>query len=111
MPRQKTTISQLRVGVLVVATIAILIIFILGVSGGIPIFQHNAIYYTRFSAGGGLKKGERARFVGKQAGKGENVEFGGVPTSKGEKPTGNKKGVGGEKARCRHRAAPLAGLC
>ena len=48
MPRQKTTMSELRVGILVVATIAILIIFILSVSGGIPFFQHNATYLSAY---------------------------------------------------------------
>jgi phospholipid/cholesterol/gamma-HCH transport system substrate-binding protein len=86
MARQKTTIAQLRVGILVVATITILIIFILGVSGGIPIFQHNAIYRTRFSAAEGLKKGDEVRLVGKLIGKVDSVEFGGIPASKDEKP-------------------------
>ncbi|HJZ68489.1 MAG TPA: MlaD family protein [Blastocatellia bacterium] len=87
MPRQKTTISQLRVGILVVATITILIIFILGVSGGIPIFQHNAIYHTRFSAAEGLKKGDEVRLVGKLIGKVDSVEFSrDIPASKDEKP-------------------------
>ena len=35
MPRTRTTLSQLRVGVLAIATIAILIIFILSVTGDI----------------------------------------------------------------------------
>jgi phospholipid/cholesterol/gamma-HCH transport system substrate-binding protein len=86
MARQKTTIAQLRVGILVVATITILIIFILGVSGGIPIFQHNAIYRTRFSAAEGLKKGDEVRLVGKLIGKVDSVEFGGIPASKDDKP-------------------------
>ena len=86
MPRKQTTMSQLRVGILVVATITILIIFILGVSGGIPFFQHNATYSTRFSAADGLKKGDEVRLVGKLVGKVDSVEFGAVPTSKDEKP-------------------------
>jgi phospholipid/cholesterol/gamma-HCH transport system substrate-binding protein len=86
MPRQKTTMSELRVGILVVATITILIVFILGVSGGIPFFQHNATYTTRFAAADGLKKGDEVRLVGKLVGKVDSVEFGAVPTSKDEKP-------------------------
>src|SRR5882762_3235631 len=82
MPRQKTTMSELRVGVLVVATITILIIFILGVSGGIPIFQHNATYHTHLAAADGLKKGDEVRLVGKV----DSVEFGTVPARKDDKP-------------------------
>jgi phospholipid/cholesterol/gamma-HCH transport system substrate-binding protein len=86
MPRQKTTISELRVGILVVATITILIVFILGVSGGIPFFQRNATYHTRFAAAEGLKKGDEVRLAGKLVGKVDSVEFGAVPSSKDDKP-------------------------
>ena len=86
MPRQKTTFSELRVGILVVATITILIIFILGVSGGIPIFQHNATYHTHFAAADGLKNGDEVRLAGKLVGKVDSVEFGAVPASKDDKP-------------------------
>lgn len=86
MPRQKTTMSELRVGILVVATITILIVFILGVSGGIPFFQNNATYTTRFAAADGLKNGDEVRLAGKLVGKVDSVEFGAVPTSKDEKP-------------------------
>ena len=86
MARQKTTISELRVGVLVVATVTILIIFILSVSGGMPFFQHNSTYRTRFAAADGLKKGDEVRLAGKNVGKVDSVEFGAVPTSKDEKP-------------------------
>ena len=86
MPRQKTAMSELRVGILVVATITILIIFILGVSGGIPFFQHNATYHTHLVAADGLKNGDEVRLAGKLVGKVDSVEFGTVPTSKDEKP-------------------------
>jgi phospholipid/cholesterol/gamma-HCH transport system substrate-binding protein len=86
MARQKTTIAQLRVGILVVVTVTILIIFILGVSGGIPFFQHNAIYTTRFAAAEGLKKGDEVRLAGKLIGKVDSVEFGGIPATKDDKP-------------------------
>lgn len=86
MPRQKTTLSELRVGVLVVVTIAILIVFILSVSGGIPFFQRNSTFRTKFSAADGLKKGDEVRLAGKNVGKVDSVEFGSVPTTKDEKP-------------------------
>jgi len=86
MPREKTTVSELRVGILVVGTIAILIIFILSVSGGIPFFKHNPTFVTRFAAADGLKKGDEVRLAGKNVGKVDSVEFGSVPASKDEKP-------------------------
>lgn len=86
MPRQKTTMSELRVGILVVATIVILIIFILSVSGGIPFLHPKATYSTRFAAADGLKEGDEVRLAGKNVGKVHSVEFGAVPASKDEKP-------------------------
>ena len=86
MARQKTTMSELRVGILVVATVTILIIFILSVSGGMPFFQDNITYSTRFAAADGLKKGDEVRLAGKHVGKVDSVEFGAVPSSKDEKP-------------------------
>jgi len=86
MPRQKTTMSEMRVGVLVIATITILIIFILGVSGGIPFFQRNARYTTHFAAAEGLKKGDEVRLAGKLIGKVESVALGDIPASKDDKP-------------------------
>lgn len=86
MPRQKTTMSELRVGILVVATITILIVFILSVTGGIPFFQNNATYTTRFAAADGLKNGDEVRLAGKLVGEVVSVEFGAVPNSKDEKP-------------------------
>jgi phospholipid/cholesterol/gamma-HCH transport system substrate-binding protein len=86
MARQKTTMSELRVGILMVATIAILIVFILGVSGGLPFLHSNTTYTTRFAAADGLKKGDEVRLAGKNVGKVDSVEFGAVPTSKDEKP-------------------------
>src|SRR5215831_3987686 len=86
MPRQKTTFAELRVGILVVVTIAILIVFILSVSGGIPFFQRNSTYHTKFSAADGLKKGDEVRLAGKNVGKVDSVEFGAIPASKDDKP-------------------------
>jgi phospholipid/cholesterol/gamma-HCH transport system substrate-binding protein len=110
MPRQKTTMSELRVGVLVVATVTVLIIFILGVSGGIPIFQHNATYRTRLAAAEGLKKGDEVRLAGKLIGKVDTVEFGAVPTSKDEKPIVITMTVDAKEAEGRIRRDSLAVL-
>lgn len=86
MPRQKTTVSELRVGILAVITIVILIVFILGVSGEISLFKKTAKYSTRFSAAEGLKNGDEVRLAGKTIGKVDSVEFGGIPASKDDKP-------------------------
>lgn len=86
MTRQKTTMSELRVGLLAVGAITILIIFILSVSGDISFFKHNLTYRTRFGAAEGLKNGDEVRLAGKLVGKIEKVEFAAVPSSKNEKP-------------------------
>jgi phospholipid/cholesterol/gamma-HCH transport system substrate-binding protein len=86
MPRAKTSLSQIRVGVLVVATIVILIVFILSVSGDIALFRKTVTYTTRFSAAEGLKKGDEVRVAGKLVGKVDDVTFGPIPTTKDEKP-------------------------
>ena len=86
MARTKTTLSELRVGLLAVGAITILIIFILSVSGDISLFKHNLTYRTRFAAAEGLKNGDEVRLAGKLVGKIEKVEFAAVPASKNEKP-------------------------
>jgi phospholipid/cholesterol/gamma-HCH transport system substrate-binding protein len=86
MPRAKTSISQFRVGILAVATIVILIVFILSVSGDIGLFKKTVTYRTRFAAAEGLKKGDEVRVAGKLVGKVDNVTFGPIPITKDEKP-------------------------
>ncbi|HWO02930.1 MAG TPA: MlaD family protein [Blastocatellia bacterium] len=86
MARMNTSLSELRVGLLAVGAIAILIVFILSVSGDISFFKRNLTYRTRFGAAEGLKKGDEVRLAGKLVGKIEKVEFGSIPTSKDEKP-------------------------
>jgi phospholipid/cholesterol/gamma-HCH transport system substrate-binding protein len=86
MARQRTTLSELRVGVLAIATIAILIIFILSVSGDIALFKRTVSYKTRFNAAEGLKSGDEVRLAGKLVGKVDSVEFGQIPVSANDKP-------------------------
>src|SRR5256885_12987003 len=86
MPRSKTSLSELRVGILTVATIVILIIFILSVTGDIALFKKRYKYQTRFAAAEGLKAGDEVRLAGKLIGKVEDVDFGPVPTSENDKP-------------------------
>jgi phospholipid/cholesterol/gamma-HCH transport system substrate-binding protein len=85
MPRTKTTLSQLRVGILALATIAILIIFILSVTGDISLFKKTMIMTTKLSAAEGLKKGDEVRLAGKLIGKVEEVGFTGVPATANDK--------------------------
>jgi phospholipid/cholesterol/gamma-HCH transport system substrate-binding protein len=86
MARKKTSLSELRVGLLAVGTITILIVFILSVSGDIALFRRTKTYHTRFAAAEGLKNGDEVRLAGKLVGKIDKVEFGAIPASKDEKP-------------------------
>ncbi|HJQ25432.1 MAG TPA: MlaD family protein [Blastocatellia bacterium] len=86
MARKKTTISELRVGLLAIGAIVILIIFILSVTGDISLFKHRLTYTTRFSTAEGLKNGDEVRLAGKLVGKVENVDFGSVPLTPNDKP-------------------------
>ncbi|MBI3650328.1 MAG: MCE family protein [Acidobacteria bacterium] len=85
MPRAKTSVSQLRVGLLALATIAILIIFILSVTGDIGLFKKTVKMTTRLSAAEGLKKGDEVRLAGKLVGKVDAVGFAGVPATQNDK--------------------------
>jgi phospholipid/cholesterol/gamma-HCH transport system substrate-binding protein len=86
MARQRTTLSELRVGILAIATIAILIVLILSVSGDIALFKKTVTYKTRFNAAEGLKSGDEVRLAGKLVGQVDVVEFGEIPTSLNDKP-------------------------
>ncbi|HXG92076.1 MAG TPA: MlaD family protein [Blastocatellia bacterium] len=86
MARKKTTLSELRVGILAIVTVAILIILILSVSGDISLFKRTVTYKTRFAAAEGLKSGDEVRLAGKLIGKVDDVQFGEIPTNKNEKP-------------------------
>ncbi|HXG67036.1 MAG TPA: MlaD family protein [Blastocatellia bacterium] len=86
MARQKTTLSELRVGLLAAATITILIVFILSVTGDISPFRKTLTYTTRFNAAEGLKEGDEVRLAGKRVGQVSSVDFGAIPTSPNDKP-------------------------
>ena len=85
MARTKTTLSQLRVGLLALATITILIVLILSVTGDISLFKKTVTMTTRLSAAEGLKTGDEVRLAGKLVGKVEDVGFVGVPTTTNDK--------------------------
>jgi phospholipid/cholesterol/gamma-HCH transport system substrate-binding protein len=86
MARKKTTLSELRVGILAVATIIILIVFILSVTGDISIFRSTRTYTTRYNAAEGLKEGDEVRLGGKRVGQVSKVDFGPIPLTKDDKP-------------------------
>jgi len=86
MSRKKTSFAELRVGFLVLGAIAILILFILSVSGDISPFKKRMVLTTRLAAADGLKKGDEVRLAGKLVGKVNSVDFiPGVPTSPNQK--------------------------
>ena len=86
MTRKKTTLNELRVGFLVLGGIAILILFILSVSGDISPFKKKVTLTTRLAAADGLKKGDEVRLAGKLVGKVTSVNFiPGIPTSPNQK--------------------------
>ncbi|HKV41471.1 MAG TPA: MlaD family protein, partial [Blastocatellia bacterium] len=82
MSRKKTTVAELRVGLLVLASVVVLIIFILSVSGDISIFKPRMTLRTRLAAADGLKAGDEVRLAGKRVGKVMDVNFtSGIPNS------------------------------
>jgi phospholipid/cholesterol/gamma-HCH transport system substrate-binding protein len=86
MSRKGTTLAELRVGFLVLGAIAILILFILSVSGDIALFKKKMTITTRLAAADGLKNGDEVRVAGKLVGKVTRVDFmPGVPTSPSQK--------------------------
>lgn len=86
MARKKTTLAELRVGILAVATIVVLIVFILSVTGDISLFKRTSTYTTRFAVAEGLKGGDEVRLAGKRIGQVDDVFFGPVPATPLDKP-------------------------
>ena len=86
MARKKTTLAELRVGILAFATIVILVVFILSVTGDISLFTKTLTFTTRFAAADGLKEGDEVRLSGKRVGRVESVSFGvALPSSSNDK--------------------------
>jgi phospholipid/cholesterol/gamma-HCH transport system substrate-binding protein len=86
MPRKKTTLSEMRVGIMALATIIILIVFILSVTGDISIFKDTMTVTTRLAAAEGLKGGDEVRLAGRRVGQVDSVDFGAVPATGEENP-------------------------
>ena len=84
--KKRISFSEIRVGVLVIMAIAIVVVFMLSVTGDIALFKKTMKIKTRFSAGEGLKEGDEVRLAGKRVGKIESVDFGsGIPTEPNQK--------------------------
>lgn len=108
--RKKAGLAELRVGVLVLATIVILIVFILSVTGDISIFADQLEIRTRFATAEGLKSGDEVRLAGKRIGKVESVELGPVPSGPEEKTIVVTMSLNGDEARNRVRTDSVATL-
>jgi phospholipid/cholesterol/gamma-HCH transport system substrate-binding protein len=70
---------DLRVGLLVVASIVTLIVLILAVSGDISFFTSRKTYYTELAGAEGLKVGDEVRLAGVRVGTVKAVDFTEVP--------------------------------
>jgi phospholipid/cholesterol/gamma-HCH transport system substrate-binding protein len=75
MPRSKKTVSfrELRVGILVLASIAVLIFLILNASGDINPFSRKLHLKARFLDANGLRKASEVRLAGVRVGKVEEI--------------------------------------
>src|SRR5438309_8896798 len=80
MPQKKqSSLSELRVGFLVLLSIAILIIVIFAVSGDISVFGQKTIVKTEMSTVDGLRKGAEVRLSGKKIGSVKDINFKDIP--------------------------------
>src|SRR5262245_54853273 len=83
MPRsQQATLSQLRVGLLVLAALGILILMIFAVSGALRVLGIIKPYTvrTQMASVDGLTKGAEVRLSGKRIGSVREIKFGNIPT-------------------------------
>ena len=80
MPKQQSLRwTDLRVGILVIAAIAGIIILILGVSGELNFFKDTMTLYTNLPAAEGLRSGDEVRLAGVRVGSVQEVEFSEIP--------------------------------
>jgi phospholipid/cholesterol/gamma-HCH transport system substrate-binding protein len=80
MPKQQSMRwTDLRVGLLVIAAIAGIIVLILGVSGDINVFKDTMTIYTDLPAAEGLRQGDEVRLAGVRVGSVKEVEFSEIP--------------------------------
>ncbi len=81
--RKQASLSELRVGILVLSALAILILVIFAVSGDIklPGLGGTATVRTRMATVDGLRKGAEVRLSGKKVGSVRQINFGQIPNS------------------------------
>jgi phospholipid/cholesterol/gamma-HCH transport system substrate-binding protein len=79
--KKKAGWADLRVGLLVLASIATTIVLILAVAGDINLFKDEMELYTDLPGAEGLKRGDEVRLAGVLVGSVQDVEFGEVPES------------------------------
>jgi phospholipid/cholesterol/gamma-HCH transport system substrate-binding protein len=76
MPQQKqASLASLRVGLMVIAAIAIIILVIFAVSGDINLFRRSALVKTYMSSADGLRQGAEVRLSGVQVGSVKEINF------------------------------------
>jgi len=75
--RKQTSLSELRVGILVISALAILMLVIFAVSGDIklPGFSKTTIVKTKMASVDGLRKGAEVRLSGKKVGSVKDINF------------------------------------
>src|SRR5438552_5517816 len=75
MPRTKKTISisEVRVGLLVLVSIAVLVFLVLNASGDINPFSRKLHLKSRFADANGLREGSEVRLAGVRVGKVEKI--------------------------------------
>ena len=71
--------AELRVGLLVLVSIAVLIMLILVISGDISFFKKKMVLKTELVGAEGLKKGDEVRLAGVRIGTVESIDFGPIP--------------------------------
>ena len=110
MPKQQSMRwTDLRVGLLVIAAIAGIILLILGVSGDINIFKDTMTIYTDLPAAEGLRQGDEVRLAGVRVGSVKEVEFSEIPQDLNAKASVRVKMEAGFTARQRDKSADALG--
>jgi phospholipid/cholesterol/gamma-HCH transport system substrate-binding protein len=85
--RKPVSLAGLRVGLLVFASIIIVILVIFSVSGDIRLFGHKTVVKTHMSNVDGLRNGAEVRLSGKQIGSVSKINFGSQIPSSVDSPT------------------------
>lgn len=84
---KKLTFADLKVGLLVLASLVLLFVFILSASGELKPFEKKFIVRTRVSEVDGLAPGNEVRLAGVTVGKVDEVKFGQIPKTSEDQNT------------------------